>query len=162
WRVAFRQPLGGESLAWWLEKGEGRTGRLVVLEFWGEYEDWLPRLSHLVVRPAVPPRGAVEVEIRVNGPIVRDVPCALALFPAPPVSWGPAFDDHRRLPPEWAALAWPPELGGEGLWANWDDPSTVLDLVLPTLGERKRRLLACAVARRLPLPAYQSSWNLAA
>jgi hypothetical protein len=52
-------------------------------------------------------------------------------------------------PDDWSALGWPPPHDGDGYWSQCSDSFDLLALTLPSAGERKARLLACALARRL-------------
>src|SRR5262245_5271447 len=66
WRVVRRRPSDSESQAWWLEKRGPLSGRIVILEFWGERDGRYVNVSQLVVRPCVPPTNSPGVEVRTS------------------------------------------------------------------------------------------------
>jgi hypothetical protein len=149
WRTLWGEPLSPHSERgperWWLERKYSPPGRLVLVEF---HEP-----GSVVVSPPLQPEpnGRYHVvfpaaELRSND---SNFFRALEYF-SDPLGWN---GKHLRGDWEplhyWAKLDWQPELGGEVFWAHWSDLSGMVRLVRHSLGDRKQRLLACALARRL-------------
>jgi hypothetical protein len=161
WAVAVRQLLTTDALRWWLEKRGQAPGRLVVVEFQQEW--YHPAVSpgqarsvlrQIIVRPAAW-LGCNEALLRyavadARFTDYREVFDAVEfcndaesyLASVRPGDWPP--------PDDWADYRWPAPHDGDGYWSKCDDSYDLLAMTLPSAGERKARLLACALARQLP------------